>query len=124
MKIDSHNTSERIEIRVTSQLKQALKEKAREAHMSLSQLLIQSALNSKIRITISSKPEKNTEILKFTAAVNKLGSQLNMIAKHCNYHKGASETAFILQGLSTVEGEMLKISRAIIGEPVDATRLQ
>ncbi|WP_339522644.1 plasmid mobilization protein [Pseudomonas sp. EL_65y_Pfl2_R96] len=124
MKIDSCNASERIEIRVTSELKQALKEKAREAYMSLSQLLIQSALNSKIRITVSSKPEKTTEILKLTAAVNKLGSQLNMIAKHCNYHKGASETAFILQGLSTIESEMLKLSRTLFGEPVDATRLQ
>lgn len=92
--------------------------------MSLSQLLIQSALNSKIRITVSSKPEKTTEILKLTAAVNKLGSQLNMIAKHCNYHKGASESAFILQGLSTIEREMLKLNRAIFGEPVDVTRLQ
>jgi len=124
MKNESHKTSQRIEIRVTAELKQALKERARRAYMSVSQLLIQSALNSKINITVSSKPEKITEILRLTAAVNKVGGQLNMIARHCNYHKGASETAFILQGLSTIEAEMLKLSRAIFGEPGDVARVQ
>ncbi|WP_032830585.1 plasmid mobilization protein [Pseudomonas sp. GM79] len=123
MKIESRNTSERIEIRVTSELKQILKKKAAEAYMSVSQLLIQSALHSSIRITVSSKPEKTAEILKLTAAVNKLGAQLNTIARHCNYHKAASDTDFILQGLTTIEGEMLKLSRAVLGESGDAARL-
>lgn len=123
MKIESRNTSERIEIRVTSELKQILKEKAAEAYMSVSQLLIQSALHSKIRVTVSYKPEKTAEILKLTAAVNKLGAQLNMIARHCNYHKATSDADFILQGLTTIEDEMLKLSRAVLGESGDAARL-
>ncbi|WP_460145659.1 plasmid mobilization protein [Pseudomonas sp. S2_A02] len=123
MKIESRNTSERIEIRVTSELKQILKEKAEEAYMSVSQLLIQSALHSKIRITVSSKPENTTEILKLTAAVNKLGAQLNIIAKHCNYHKAASDTDLILRVLIVIEGEMLKLRDIVLGEP-NAARLQ
>jgi uncharacterized protein (DUF1778 family) len=123
MKTKSHSTSERIEIRVTSELKQIFKEKAEEAYMSVSQLLIQSALHSQIRVTVSSKPENTTEILKLTAAVNKLGAQLNIIAKHCNYHKTASDTDLILRVLIVIEGEMLKLRDIVLGEP-NAARLQ
>lgn len=119
VKHQSKITTTRIHVKLKQELKRELEQKAANNHMSLSQLLLQSARNSTITITIKSveAPRLSKEMLVMTAAYNKFGAQLNMLAKHCNTFKEKSETMQILTALLNIQRSVAELKSQVFGEP-------
>lgn len=113
----SKTTSTRIHVKLKQELKRELEQKAVNNHMSLSQLLLQSARNSTITIKRVEAPRLSKEMLVMTAAYNKFGAQLNMLAKHCNTFKEKSETMQILTALLNIQRSVAELKSQVLGEP-------
>ncbi|WP_447776587.1 hypothetical protein [Pseudomonas chlororaphis] len=109
-------TTTRIHVKLKQQLKRELVQKAADNHMSLSQLLLQSARNSVIIIKHAETPKLSKEMLVMTAAYNKFGAQLNMLAKHCNTFKEKSETMRILIALVDIHRSIAELKSQVVGE--------
>lgn len=116
IKKQSNLQTTRIHIKIKKTLKRELEQKAHENFMSLSQLLIQSARTSTITIKRVDAPKSSKEILVMTAAYNKFGSQLNMLAKHCNTYKENSNTMQIVSCLIGIERDMAGLKAELLGE--------
>ncbi|WP_069788531.1 hypothetical protein [Pseudomonas salomonii] len=106
----------RIHVKLKKELKTELKKKAAENFISLSQLLLQSARTSTITIKRIAAPKNTKELLVMTAAYNKFGSQLNMIAKHCNTFKESSNSLKILSCLIDIEREIAQLKDELLGD--------
>lgn len=106
----------RIHIKLRKELKAELEKKAADNFMSLSQLLLQSARNSTITVRRVDAPKNSKELLALTAAYNKFGAQLNMIAKHCNTFKTNSDSAKILSALIDIERSAAELKAKTLGE--------
>lgn len=109
-------TTTRIHVKLRQELKRELELKAVSNHMSLSQLLLQSARNSTITIKKVEAPKLSKEMLVMTAAYNKFGAQLNMLAKHCNTFKEKSETMRVLAALVDIERSIVELRSRVLGE--------
>ncbi|MNI35480.1 hypothetical protein D3C73_895040 [compost metagenome] len=109
-------TTTRIHVKLRQELKRELEQKAVSNHMSLSQLLLQSARNCTITIKMVEAPKLSKEMLVMTAAYNKFGAQLNMLAKHCNTFKEKSETMRILAALVDIERSIVELRSRVLGE--------
>lgn len=116
VKQQSKLTTTRIHIKLKKKLKTELEQKASENFMSLSQLLLQSARTSTITIKRTDAPKSSKELLVMTAAYNKFGSQLNMLAKHCNTFKENSNTMKILSCLIDIERGITELKAELLGE--------
>lgn len=117
VKKQSKITTTRIHVKLKQELKRELEQKAANNHMSLSQLLLQSARNSTITIKRVEAPRLSKEMLVMTAAYNKFGAQLNMLAKHCNTFKAKSETMQILTALLNIQRGVAELKSQVLGEP-------
>jgi hypothetical protein len=117
VKKQSKITTTRIHVKLKQELKRELEQKAANNHMSLSQLLLQSARNSTITIKRVEAPRLSKEMLVMTAAYNKFGAQLNMLAKHCNTFKEKSETMQILTALLNIQRGVAELKSQVLGEP-------
>ncbi|WGK88332.1 plasmid mobilization protein [Pseudomonas migulae] len=117
VKHQSKITTTRIHVKLKQELKRELEQKAANNHMSLSQLLLQSARNSTITIKSVEAPRLSKEMLVMTAAYNKFGAQLNMLAKHCNTFKEKSETMQILTALLNIQRSVAELKSQVFGEP-------
>lgn len=106
----------RIHLKLKKTLKAQLEEKAASNFMSLSQLLLQSARSSTITIKRVDVAKNSKELLAMTAAYNKFGAQLNMIAKHCNTFKESSDTPRILIALIDIERGISELKASLLGE--------
>jgi len=106
----------RIHVKLKKEFKAELEKKAADNFMSLSQLLLQSARKSTITIKRVDAPKNSKELLAMTAAYNKFGAQLNMIAKHCNTHKASSDSVKILTALIDIERGIAEMRAATLGE--------
>ena len=51
-----------------------------------------------------------------TAAYNKFGAQLNMLAKHCNTFKASSDSVKILTALINIERGIAELKAETLGE--------
>lgn len=109
-------TTTRIHVKLKKELKVELEKKAADNFMSLSQLLLQSARQSKIIVKQIQAPELSKEMLLMTAAQNKFGAQLNMLAKHCNVYKDTSDTLKILTALIDIERGIAELRAEILGD--------
>jgi hypothetical protein len=116
VKQQSKITTTRIHVKLKQELKLELKQKAANNHMSLSQLLLQSARNSTITIKRVEAPRLSKEMLVMTAAYNKFGAQLNMLAKHCNTFKEKSETMQILTALLNIQRSVADLKSQVFEE--------
>jgi len=106
----------RIHVKLKKELKVELEKKAADNFMSLSQLLLQSARKSAITIRRVDAPKNSKELLAMTAAYNKFGAQLNMIAKHCNTFKADSDSVKILTALIDIERSIAELKVEMLGE--------
>lgn len=106
----------RIHVKLKRELKAELEKKAADNHMSLSQLLLQSACKSTITVKRVEAPHNSNELLAMSAAYNKFGAQLNMLAKHCNTYKENSDTLKILTALIDIERGIAELKAEILGE--------
>ncbi|WP_161891934.1 MULTISPECIES: hypothetical protein [Pseudomonas] len=106
----------RIHVKLRKALKSELEKKAADNFMSLSQLLLQSARNSTITVRRIDAPKNSKELLALTAAYNKFGAQLNMIAKHCNTFKANSDSVKILTALIDIERSVAELKAETLGE--------
>lgn len=106
----------RIHVKLQKQLKAELEKKAADNFMSLSQLLLQSARKSTITVRRVDAPKNSNELLVMTAAYNKFGAQLNMIAKHCNTFKTTSDSAKILAALIDIERSVAEMKAEMLGD--------
>lgn len=106
----------RIHVKLRKELKAELEKKAADSFMSLSQLLLQSARKSTITIKCVEAPKNSKELLAMTAAYNKFGAQLNMIAKHCNTLKANSDSVKILTALIDIERSVAELKAETLGE--------
>ncbi|MDF5965205.1 hypothetical protein P4055_16305 [Pseudomonas aeruginosa] len=109
-------TTTRIHVKLRKELKAELAKKAADNRMSLSQLLLQSALKSTITIKRVEAPRLSKELLAMTAAYNKFGAQLNMLAKHCNTFKENSDTLRILTALIDIERGIAELKAETVGD--------
>ncbi len=109
-------TTTRIHVKLQKSLKAELEKKADDNYMSLSQLLLQSARKSTITVKRVEAPKLSKELLAMTAAYNKFGAQLNMLAKHCNIYKENSDTLKILTALIDIERGIAELKAEILGE--------
>lgn len=116
VKQQSKITTTRIHVKLKQELKLELEQKAANNHMSLSQLLLQSARNSTITIKRVEAPRLSKEMLVMTAAYNKFGAQLNMLAKHCNTFKEKSETMQILTALLNIQRSVADLKSQVFEE--------
>lgn len=107
----------RIHVKLKRDLKRELEKKAADNFMSLSQLLLQSARKSTITVKFVEPPKLSKELMVMTAAYNKFGSQLNMLAKHCNTYKENSDTLRILTALLDIERSIAELKAETLGEP-------
>lgn len=105
----------RIHVKLPESLKAELKKKADDNCMSLSQLLLQSARKSTITVKRVEAPKLSKELLAMTAAYNKFGAQLNMLAKHCNTYKENSDTLKVLTALIDIERSIAELKAEILG---------
>lgn len=106
----------RISVKLKKELKSELEKKAADNFMSLSQLLLQSARTSTITIRRVDSPKNSKELLAMTAAYNKFGAQLNMIAKHCNTFKTNSDGIKMLTVLIDIERSIAELKAELLGE--------
>lgn len=106
----------RIHVKLKRELKTELEKKAADNHMSLSQLLLQSARKSSITVKRVEAPNNSKELLSMTAAYNKFGAQLNMIARHCNTFKENSDTLKILTALIDIERGITELKTETVGD--------
>lgn len=116
VKQQSKITTTRIHVRLKQELKRELEQKAANNHMSLSQLLLQSARNSTITIKSVEAPRLSKEMLVMTAAYNRFGAQLNMLAKHCNTFKEKSETMQIFIALLDIQRGIAELKSQVFGK--------
>jgi len=116
VKQQSKITTTRIHVRLKQELKRELEQKAANNHMSLSQLLLQSARNSTITIKSVEAPRLSKEMLVMTAAYNRFGAQLNMLAKHCNTFKEKSETMQIFTALLDIQRGIAELKSQVFGK--------
>jgi hypothetical protein len=116
VKQQSKISTTRIHVKLKQELKRELEQKAANNHMSLSQLLLQSARNSTITIKSVEAPKLTKEMLVMTAAYNRFGAQLNMLAKHCNTFKEKSETMRILTALVDIQRGIAELKSQVFGE--------
>ncbi|HBO2527671.1 ribbon-helix-helix protein, CopG family [Pseudomonas aeruginosa] len=114
----------RIHIKLKKDLKAELAQKAADSHMSLSQLLLQSARNSTITIKVVAAPKNSKEFLAMTSAYNKFGAQLNMLVKHCNTYKANSDSVQVISALIDIERAIQTLSDQVIGEAHGDARIQ
>jgi len=94
-------------IRMTKEEKAALKKKA-EAVGGMSALLRMFAQDVRIR-------DRETE-RKRIIMWNRINANLNMIAKHCNFYKSASEAVEIISRLIAIGREAKRLGRAASNE--------
>ncbi|MDV6777029.1 hypothetical protein [Pseudomonas aeruginosa] len=106
----------RIHVKLKRELKTELEKKAADNHMSLSQLLLQSARKSSITVKRVEAPNNSKELLSMMAAYNKFGAQLNMIARHCNTFKENSDTLKILTALIDIERGITELKAETVGD--------
>lgn len=116
VKIQPKLTTTRIHVKLKKELKAELEKKAADNFMSLSQLLLQSARKSTITIKRVDAPKLSKEMLAMTAAYNKFGAQLNMIAKHCNTFKENSDTLKIITALIGIERGIAELKAETLGD--------
>lgn len=106
----------RIHVKLKRELKTELEKKAADNHMSLSQLLLQSARKSSITVKRVEAPNNSKELLAMTAAYNKFGAQLNMLARHCNIYKDNTDTLKILAALIDIERGIAELKVQTLGD--------
>lgn len=106
----------RIHVKLKRELKRELEKKAADNFISLSQLLLQSARKSTITVKCVEPPKLSKELMAMTAAYNKFGSQLNMLAKHCNTYKADSDTLRVLTALLDIERSIAELKAETLGE--------
>jgi len=111
----SPKSTARIHIKLTKELKAELAQKAADNHMSLSQLLLQSARKSTITIKLAASPKSSKEFLLMTSAYNKFGAQLNMLVKHCNTYKTNSDSVQVISALIDIERAIQTLSDQVGG---------
>lgn len=121
LKMAPTSNTMRIHIKLNKNLKEQLVRKAGDNHLSLSQLLLQSASKSKITVKRVEAPKHSKEFLALAAATNRFGAQLNMICKHCNRYKSSSDTVKIFQALIDVERGLADLRYVILGEAMEVS---
>lgn len=116
LRVKKSVSTTRIHVKLKSALKTELEKKAADNFMSLSQLLLQSARKSSITIKRVEAPNNSKELLAMTAAYNKFGAQLNMLARHCNIYKENTETLKILTALIDIERGIAELKVKTVGD--------
>lgn len=92
------NKMARIEIRISTEDKKELKAKAENAGVSVSELIKQSVK----RVRTFTIADKSIELQKLKE-LNRIGNNLNQIARWCNVHKSDAEAVDVIKHLVAIE---------------------
>jgi len=94
----------RVELRLSDKEKEELVAKAKASSISVSELIRQSVLRVKTW-TIEDREIKQAKIRE----INRIGVNLNQIARYCNQHKSDVDTAEIVSLLVAIDQELMKL---------------
>ena len=94
-----------IKVRVTESEKTVINEKAKAAGITVAQLIRESLCRVKTWTIKNKKTEK-----KRIREINRIGQNLNQIARWCNQYKSAGDAAQVLSYLVAIEKEINSFS--------------
>lgn len=90
---------------ITRKRREALKRKAAKAGMTYSAFV--SAMIASTQVV--AKVDKKLELQRLNAWLGRINSNINMISKHANTHKQASDTALIQLRLTQIRDEIREL---------------
>lgn len=100
----SNKLTKRVEIRLSEKDYFALSQKAKQADISVSELLRQGAGKAKIIDAVTS-----AQLRQLTIQVARAGNNLNQLARHCNEYKQNSDGITILTELLSIKNELKEL---------------
>ena len=102
-----------LQIRVTDEQRDQIKEKARAMETTVTDLILESLDRTKIRRP-QGKPAPEIVALeqKKIYEIAKIGNNLNQLARWCNTHKSGVEAVEIIESLTGIEREIKAVLNA------------
>ena len=94
---------------ITRKCREALKRKAAKAGMTYSAFV--SAMIAQTQVV--AKVDKKAELQRLNAWLGRLNSNINMLSKHANIYKDASDTALILLRLTQIRDDLRGLVAAV-----------
>lgn len=94
----------RIDIRLTDEEKLIIKNKSKEAEMSVSEFIISQSINGKIIIS-----RKNSELKAMNAWLGRICGNLHAISKYANMNSDDAYSLAILSSIARIEAEIMEL---------------
>ncbi|MNF69121.1 hypothetical protein D3C84_509960 [compost metagenome] len=105
VEVQSDDDAVQLNVVITRKRREALKRKAAKANMNLTNFV-----SSMIASTqVVAKVDKKAELQRLNAWLGRINSNLNMLSKHANTHKEASDTALIQLRLTQIRDEIREL---------------
>jgi ferritin len=111
-----------ISAKVTPEEREKIKAIAEAKGLTISEFVRKKLLDIEIpeRISPERLAKKNEIFRKYLAEVNKIGSNINQIARYCNKHREVD--AIVLERLIEIEESLKGLLNCLYGEIADANR--
>lgn len=100
--VQSDDDIVQVNVLVTRKRREVLKRKAEKANMTLSALVDQMIT----RTQVVAKVDKKLELQRLNSWLGRINSNINMISKHANIHKEASDAVLIQLRLTQIRDDV------------------